>query len=83
MASAWPGPLAEKPTVVPVAASSARRAWRSLSASTGLSAVTEWTWYRSSRSPSSSAVSAYWRSKVASEWSLTSCSSASTRQSPV
>ena len=44
--------------------------------------VAECTWYTSSRSPRSALVSASWRVKAVSEWSLTSCTSASARQSP-
>ena len=44
MASAWAGPLVEKPTLTPLAAASASLAWSSLSVRAGLSGVTEWIW---------------------------------------
>ncbi|CAM5548273.1 hypothetical protein STENM327S_01447 [Streptomyces tendae] len=62
MVSAWAGPLVEKPTVLPCAAASASLACSSLSVRAGLSGVSEWIWYRSSRSPSRASVSARWRS---------------------
>ena len=49
----------------------------------GESTVSECTWYRASRSPSSARVSVSWAVNMASECSLTSCCSASSRQPPV
>lgn len=44
IASAWAGPLVEKPIDRPWAAASARAACSSLSVRAGLSGVTEWIW---------------------------------------
>jgi hypothetical protein len=82
IAAACAGPDVEKPTATPFAASSASASSNGSSVNNGLSTVSEWTWYSCTRSPSSARVSAHCAANRAAECSFTSCTSASSRQSP-